>query len=287
MTTLTRLQPHEKGSFVNFLSISFTSCTILVCLASSVGRAQGCFRQHLTEGLAHNQDRQKLYSNLTHGATKEISAELIYLEKMAIFGSYGIFNLDKQAVTFESSGIPIVCDAFVPMSNTPQFRVPSFETVSTEALPDPTQKIDLDPYLISRQLRLRLRQDETLELFYKETVRILQRLHGEPRFNCLTRHLLESVTRAAAQAPVFEEIAKQNGFNDKQSLKISAKIIQAQMYILNEFIKLDDKATPLQVKGIPILCQDVPPIPIIKYGDWIPSNQLDRLGVKSIVVTEQ
>lgn len=244
----------------------FISCTIFVCLASEVSHAQGCFRQHLMDGHALNQGRQELYAKLTHGDTKEVSAALIYLEKMAIFGSYTIFNLDDQAGTLESRGIPIVCDAFIPISNAPQFQ-----THSLNPLPDLTQKISLDEHLLSRQLRSKLKQGETLEPFYQETVRVLQLLQDEPRFNCLTRHLLESVARAAAQAPVFERMAQQHGFEANESLRLSAKIIQAQMYILNEFVKLDEKAAPLQAKGIQILCQDIPPIPILKYGDWTPS----------------
>ncbi|MBK7960931.1 MAG: hypothetical protein IPK04_06825 [Bdellovibrionales bacterium] len=81
--------------FLNLL----TSCTILVCLTTGVAYGHGCFRQHLKEGLALNQERQRLYSNLTQGATKEVSAELIYLEKMAILGSYSISNLDAQGAT--------------------------------------------------------------------------------------------------------------------------------------------------------------------------------------------
>lgn len=256
--------------FLNLL----TSCTILVCLTTGVAYGHGCFRQHLKEGLALNQERQRLYSNLTQGATKEVSAELIYLEKMAILGSYSISNLDAQGATLESKGIPIICDAFVPMTNTPQFTFPSIEDLSRDPLPNLTQKISLDYHLLSRQLRSKLKQDQTLEVFYNEIVRILQILQGESRFNCLTRHLLESVARAAAQAPVFERLSKQHGFNDNQSLKFSAKIIRTQMYIFNEFVKLDDKAAPLQAKGIQILCQDIPPIPVLKYGDWIPSASL-------------
>lgn len=77
-------------------------------LSASLVRLRGL--QHLKEGLALNQDRQRLYSNLTEGATKEVSAELIYLEKMSVLGSYSIFNLDAQGATLESKGIHISFD---------------------------------------------------------------------------------------------------------------------------------------------------------------------------------
>jgi hypothetical protein len=95
-------------------------------------------------------------------------------------------------------------------------------------------------------------------------------LHGEladyPRFFCMGRHLVESLVRIAALAPRYEETRIQRKVKSSP-LPISRGLIESHLTLLattGEAVGqpgLDTWAAPLQAKGIPIICNDVPPIP--------------------------
>jgi hypothetical protein len=88
----------------------------------------------------------------------------------------------------------------------------------------------------------------------------IQELADEPQFNCLTRHFLESIARAAALAPKQNALARAK--LGVPSLEISRQFILSHLAVLKIARQIDAMAAPLQSAGVPIVCQDVPPIPV-------------------------
>jgi len=85
-------------------------------------------------------------------------------------------------------------------------------------------------------------------------------LSFEPRFNCMIRHVLESMNRITHLAPIHDKNARAKGL--KSTMKLSMKLLKLHLMLLNSSADLDKKAAQIQSRGIPIICQDVPPITV-------------------------
>jgi hypothetical protein len=79
-----------------------------------------------------------------------------------------------------------------------------------------------------------------------------------PQHFCMTRHVLESVRRSARLAPDHVVAAEKVGLKSPE--EISRDFIRLQLKTLKRAYDLDRRAFPIQTRGIPILCQDVPRI---------------------------
>ena len=86
----------------------------------------------------------------------------------------------------------------------------------------------------------------------------IERLSIEPRFNCLLRHVLESALRIAKHAPVYIDMAKMKGLLSPE--KLLWRMIRSHFWGMNEIMEIDRRAAVLQARGIPIVCNDVPPV---------------------------
>jgi hypothetical protein len=75
-----------------------------------------CLSRHIREAMTLNETRKPEYSKLSAGASESISNALISFEKELIVGSY---VADVVAYPFQAAGIPIACDEFISMSETP------------------------------------------------------------------------------------------------------------------------------------------------------------------------
>ncbi len=217
-----------------------------------VSSLKECFREHLREAIAINKARRPLYAQLSNFHSNEISDRLIASEQLAKFASYLFHNFDSQAERYQEKGINIVCDEFVSMSLTPEFK-------ASGPLPHPDllEFQELDPYMIRRSLV------RAIDDGYPQTVAAARHWISviektDARFNCMTRHLLESVGRIAKLAPRHIKKAKTLGL--KSPAHLSDSMISAHLLMLPESVALDTLAAPIQAQGIQILCQDVPPI---------------------------
>ncbi|MBI5203189.1 MAG: hypothetical protein HY925_16480 [Elusimicrobia bacterium] len=81
----------------------------------------------------------------------------------------------------------------------------------------------------------------------------------QPDYFCMTRHILESVRRAARLAPLHDTASRAKGLESPYG--VSRQFIKTQLLSLSQAWTLDEWAVPVQAKGVPILCRDVPPIP--------------------------
>lgn len=231
------------------LAIVLPACLGFLNEASA---GEECFRDHLREAIALNKQRRPLYIKLTNFQSREISERLIAGERLAILGSYLFYNFDKDAEIYQRNGINIVCDEYVPMSLTP-----SFQPVAPLPHPDLRRFQELDPYQLRRRI-VRARKKGYAETALTARAIIHEIESAEPSFNCMTRHLMESIGRIAKLAPVHAEGANKLGL--PSPLRLSDRMISAHLLMLPEATTLDALAAPIQAQGVAILCQDVPPI---------------------------
>ena len=210
----------------------------------------GAFETHLREAIALNRERLPLYAQLTDGASLPISRRLIRAELLALpLARY----FDRRAQPYERAGIPLLSEAFVSMQETPAFQAPA-------PLPPPP------PVLLSpreaRKLAAAVWRAHRRNGFGGASQALKQALGSLaafPCYACMLRHMLESALRIANLAPDHAAVAQQAGLPSPAAL--SRRLFWVHLMALGQSASLDRQAAPLQAVGIPIVCQDVPPIP--------------------------
>jgi hypothetical protein len=235
----------------------FVWMAALLLLAASPARAQesGCMARHLREAVRLNRERMPLYSELTGGRSRAISRRLIWAER---FSMPVAWYVDSRARSFQRLGIPVVCADFEPMDRTPAFR-PRIE--------DPPPLSAFAP-ADSRRIARAVKRAYDAGGFagagavLEEEINALAHVPG---FNCMTRHLLESALRITNGAQRYAADAEARGV--ASPARLSRALLSMHLTTLGEAARLDRRAAPLQAEGIPIICQDVPPIPPFSPGD--------------------
>jgi hypothetical protein len=237
---------------------------LLLALAASPASAQEerapesrCMERHLREAARLNEERMPRYAELTGGRSREISRRLIRTERLAVPVAW---YLDRRARRFQRAGIPVVCDDFVPMANTPPFR---------ERAADPPPPLSAFARADARRIRRAVRRAQRTGGFPAASAALraeLARIEGTPAFHCMLRHLLESALRVSVLAPRHVAGARARGLTDSPE-ELSRDLLDLHLDALGEAAELDRRAAPLQAEGIPILCQDVPPIPLPDSAD--------------------
>ncbi len=223
----------------------------LLLLAASPARAQesGCMARHLREALRLNKERMPLYAELTGGRSRAISRRLIWAERFAMPAAWYV---DWRARKFQRLGIPVVCADFEPMDRTPAFRSRADDPPPLSAF-TPT-----DPSKIARAVERGYRAGGFAGAGAALEGEI-EALSGVPGFHCMTRHLLESALRITNGAQRYAADAEARGV--ASPARLSRALLSMHLTTLGEAARLDRGAAPLQAEGIPIVCQDVPPIP--------------------------
>lgn len=211
--------------------------------------ATGAFAHHLREAIALNRERAPRYAALTRGRSRRISRALIASE-LALLPIARWF--DARAEPYERAGIPLVSSLFVPMAGAAAFA---------PYQPVPASKVMQAP-VVSR-IRAHARAafarggfPAAAAVLHVEVVR----LESSPGTECMIRHLLESARRIAALAPVHAAAARHEDLPDPTSLLHG--LLRMHLWGLGAGAMLDAWARPLQVAGVPILAQDLPPIPL-------------------------
>lgn len=220
---------------------------------AAAGVNEDCFKTHLLEAIGLNETRAPLYSAATNGRSLEISNKLIGLEKIFIMGNK-LFGFDRRARPYNRAGIPVLCLEMMPMAQAPKY---------VERRPEPWPRLEsfqaLDGPVLARELAFALK-DNGLRAMADLAEESLNVLLVEPRFHCMSRHVLESLIRTARLAPEHARKALRLGLPSTE--KLSRSFAQSHLPMLSSAAELDAAAAPLQAEGIGILCQDVPPIPI-------------------------
>lgn len=233
---------------------------LLLCAAAPAAHGQPvegaeapesrCMERHLREAAALNRERMPLYDSLSGGRSRAISRRLIWTERMAIPVAW---YLDWRAREFQRAGIRIVCDDFVPMAHTPAFRARADDPPPLSAF------APADARGIRRRVERALDRG-SFPAASEALAEELRRLEEAPQFHCMLRHLLESALRISNGGPVYAAQAEDRGVRGSP-LELSRSLLELHLAMLGEGARLDRRAAPLQAEGIPIICQDVPPIP--------------------------
>ena len=223
----------------------------LVLLVAQPARAQdsGCMELHLREALALNKARMPLYSELTGGRSRGISRRLIWSERLALPAAWYI---DRLARRYQAQGIAVVCDDFEPMDRTPAFRA---------RIENPPPLSSFTP-ADARRIKRAVQRAQSSGGFAAASAALheeIEALGETPAFNCMTRHLLESALRISNGARRYAADAQARGV--ASPVRLSRALLTLHLYTLGEAARLDRRAAPIQAEGIPIICQDVPPIP--------------------------
>lgn len=213
--------------------------------------AERCFENHLKEAVQINQLRAPLYSELSQGKSLMVSRQIINFEESLIFFNHLFFaNYEKWAEPYNEKGIPILCEYFVSMKNVPSF-IPKYQNGS----PFAKDYLEIDPYILARNLSY-IKKKHGLQALDEELQKWLLLLEKEPRLNCMLRHVLESIKRIIQFLPSQE--LRASNLNLSSPRWIAEKLISSHIMMISNFVKLDELAAPLNIEGLPILCQDVP-----------------------------
>ena len=202
----------------------------------------------MLDAIALNEARAPLYAVLSGGASVAISRQLILTER-ALLPVARWF--DRRASVWERAGIPILEDVFVPMETAPAFAERGRTLRGTNDAP-------LDGAVRSRVLR-RYR-DAGFEGAALALCEAIDAFSAEPGADCLVRHLLESARRLTVVAPGHIRAARERQMASPRWLLFL--LLRLHLWGLAAARKLDLRARPLQERGIPILAQDLPPIPL-------------------------
>lgn len=212
--------------------------------------APGPFEQHMRDAIALNEARAPLYAELSAGASLPISRRLILAER-ALLPVARWF--DWRAARWERAGIPLLGSVFVAMSTSPSFAARGAATPLPGAAPHPST--------VRRRVGARFRAAG----FEGAAVAIaseLDAMRANPGAECLVRHLLESAHRLTLVAPEHIRIARAKGLSSPAPLL--ALLLRLHLRGLGAASDLDARARPLQARGIPILANDLPPIPALR-----------------------
>lgn len=198
-----------------------------------------------------NKERKQLYSQWTQGRSNNVYWSLLFMEKLT---RILVRPIDKQAASFQAKGLSIGCAEFVSMQLTPVFK-----TEKSQVRPRRSDFVEMDHQVYVMGLLPLLRSDDFASI-QNQALETLEVLAKEPKFNCLVRHFYESIARAAALAPIHEKRAKELGV--PSTVDLSKKIIRIHMKGISWAHQIDQLAMPLQIDGFPIICQDLPAIPL-------------------------
>jgi hypothetical protein len=205
------------------------------------------FEHHLQDAIALNRERAPRYAALSSGTSRPISRALIAAEWMLLPVARWF---DRQAAPYHADGIPLLESVFVPMAGAPAFG--SVQLVSDAEPSGPAPR----PAAIRRRVRRAYRA--------AAFPGAASALAGElallaPHGNWLVRHLLESAQHLATLAPDHIERCQERGL--PSPVPLLARLLRLHLWGLAPAAALDRRARPLHARGVPILAQDLPPIP--------------------------
>lgn len=210
---------------------------------------------HVTEAMTLNKERVKLYRQHFGKDAAKVFKKLILKEYQMVPLSY-VFDLSARK--FIKNGVGIFVEDLSPISSTPEFSSERVEILKSE-VPVPLKNVKLDISVLKQTFKLDQfsnREDFvfTLGFLHKR----LEELKSSPHANCLYRHFLESMAVILKNAPRHHNKALELGM--ESTLPLSRKLAKSHLIALLQMAKLDHKAFPFQEKGIPLFCQDLPPI---------------------------
>jgi hypothetical protein len=214
--------------------------------------SEGCYVRHMQEAIELNTERAPLYSGLSQGESESLSRYLIWFERA---GVYLAKFTEWKARTWKRGGMDLFCQELVEMTEVPKYN-PQISQIPDAFLPLHSAFLKT----ITDTFKNYLYQDDLKNLVAEADSFLGHDAFRNPHYYCLTRHFIESIARAAYLVPARQEQARSLGLPDPYP--ILKDYMQQHLVGFPIMFALDQKALSLQAKGIPIYCQDIPPIPI-------------------------
>jgi hypothetical protein len=225
----------------------------------------GCFEVHVKEAVDLYEVRKPLYSELSRGRSAIDLWILTFMQKLNLPKAR---NFDARATDLRARGVEgLGCNEFVSMSGVAAFQKNLVPQAHEQAL-------SLDVSELSQALTQQLKAGKYRELILRVDLE-LDTLKSSPHFNCLVRHFLESIARAADLLPRYQGQITSLPLDDASRAKLledvrswSDDFIDLHISVLGTAKFLDRRVEGLQKEGLALFCQDLPHIP--KY---VPSPQ--------------
>lgn len=215
------------------------------------GSSYQCMADHLREAKAINLERMPKYVDLTDGASRWVSWILIGSEMAGIPFATLVEYLNEPLA---KAGVNILCEDFISMEKTPPFLSRASDP------PLPVDQFSADLGWDDMGELWQLTRSRSYGQLAARTDAVLAELKLVPTYHCMYRHILESIRLAAANAEGQLARARAAGLSSEAERVIDMLMI-SQVGVLPLALYLDKLAAPIHARGIPIICQDVPPIP--------------------------
>jgi hypothetical protein len=206
---------------------------------------------HLREAKAINWERLPKYVDLTDGASRWVSWILISSEMAGIPFATLVEYLNEPLA---KAGVNILCEDFISMEKTPPFLNRAAD------LPLPIEQFSADLGWDEMGEFWQLARSRSYGQLAARADAVLAELKLVPTYHCMYRHILESIRLAAANAEAQLTRAHAAGLASEAERVIDMLMI-SQAGVLPLALYLDKLSAPIHAQGIPIICQDVPPIP--------------------------
>lgn len=226
--------------------------------------APDCFRRHLRDAIALNEARRATYAAWSDGASEPVTDRLVSAEEKALLAAWLV---DRRSAPFREAGVPIGCAEFAPMELAPALEPE--RPPPPAAPPRPGPDADslgaalLEAYGAGGFPAVRASAES-----------LLLALADQPGYHCMIRHIAESIARVAVLAPAHAHAAAEAGL--PSTIPISELLLRLHLAALPDAAALDRDARPLQARGVPILCRDVPPLyPLnapVREGKRVPDH---------------
>lgn len=221
---------------------------------SSNGLAtERCMTEHLKEAIALNTERRDLYAALTKNQSVEVSDLLIRMEKSTLFMmKFPLWNFDELLKVDHEQNQSLTCEAFVSMKT-----VRSFESQFERGAPTENTPL-IDTKSVRKILKTSIEAGDQVK-FKSELFHVYAELNAEPRLNCMSRHIIESMLRITSLRP--EWLAKIETTQGQLKFdKAVIRLLRNHIFALTSAQQIDAAARSIQLSGVPIVCQDVPAI---------------------------
>lgn len=217
-------------------------------LLSSSGFSTGCFSEHIQEAVELTRSRMPLYDKISEGESLIVSRLMLAIQRTTLLTSS---YYQAKEVPFQKADVPVFCEDFVSMSFTPPFQEKPVAVSS-----GPLKNVPIFSWIRKIYSSYRSQGFTGVQQSTQDVLKILDEAKS---YHCLTRHFLESIHRIALHAPKHAEMARAKNLSETPE-KLEGDLIVLHLTGLPMTMLLDKLAVPVQKKGIPILCQDAPPL---------------------------
>ncbi len=216
-----------------------------------------CLDEHMESAIELNLERQAIYSRLSNGMSDVISEKIIDSEVKALQLAKLLMSL---TVSHRLQGIPIGCMDFISMASTPKM---SEQMIPSSVPVNDIQWFNFEEYKPRWEKMVRdldwIYDSQKWSQLQTELSEQIKQLSEVPEYQCMTRHMLQVTLRSVSLVPYYDEL--QQGNLALYTMTIQSIVILSQIELLPFANEIDRLSAPLQKKGIPIVCQDVPSIP--------------------------